>query len=239
MHATIEQLLGLRDGEPVGAVVNQHVNLCMLCRERLDELILVQDELNRLPVQEPRGDYWPDILAQIAINKQTTKRRQHLVRYGGFGLAASAILATTLFIVQSIDQNGGDLPQQNLEVYVESEESETVEIVSGDGAIQIENTSRTASFTEFRIDELIARSALLEAALHAMPRRPRVIRASTTDLITGLQDGVALIDYQLNFNDSDPSSTQSRQLWQHRIDLMNSLVNVRYAETQHVAYTPN
>ena len=86
---------------------------------------------------------------------------------------------------------------------------------------------------------MIARSARLEAVLHALPRRPRVIRAGTTDLITGLQEGVALIDYQLNFNTGDQPAQVSRQLWQQRVDLMNSLVNVRYAEMQHVAYSPN
>lgn len=228
MHATIEQLLALRDGEPAAPAIKQHVNICMLCHERLDELTLAQDELFRLDVQQPPRDHWPDILARLEPDRRDTRRRQRILRYGGFGLAASALLAVILFINQSSEQNI-TLPQQSIpEVAFDSSD-----------AGREQGQGLTDDIPDYSLEELINRSAQLEDVLRALPRRPKVIRASTSDLITGLQDGVALIDYQLNFNADDMTTSQSRRLWQQRVDLMNSLVNVRYAEVQRVAYLPN
>jgi hypothetical protein len=54
----------------------------------------------------------------------------------------------------------------------------------------------------------------------------------------GLEDGVALIDYRLTREGRQLDTTQSRELWQRRVDLLNSLVNVRYAEAQPAVYQP-
>lgn len=228
MHATIEQLLAIRDGEPVAAAIKQHVNICMLCHERLDELTLAQDELFRLPVREPSRDHWPEILGRVEHDSRLAKRRRGIIRYAGLGLAASVLLAVLIFIYQSSGQKF-NLPQQSLpEVAYENTASS---VPAGE--------NNPDDISEYSLDELITRSAQLEAVLRAMPRRPKVIRASTADLITGLQDGVALIDYQINFGADNMPASQSRRLWQQRVDLMNSLVNVRFAETQRVAYSPN
>lgn len=233
MHTTIEQLLAVRDREPVPADINQHLNVCQLCRETLDELVLTRDELNRLPVTEPPRDYWPDILARAEQRRQSDRQRQRRFRYSAFGLAASALLAAVLFFQSGIEQNSN------------TGQSKASTAVTGNDTVANNATGRNGkaqtaqSGTKTGLDTLISRSAQLEAVLHKLPKRPGIVKASTADLISGLQDSVALIDYQLNLNANKLSTDQSRQLWQQRVDLMNSLVNVRYAESQRVAYSPN
>ncbi|MBF8269750.1 MAG: hypothetical protein HW386_1459 [Gammaproteobacteria bacterium] len=231
MHATIEQLLAIRDREPVAAGLKQHVDTCLLCRERLDKFILARNELNRLPGQSPRRNYWPDILARHERGRQSRNYRRKLARYSGFGLAASTLLVSVLFIYQTNDADNGTVVLDSTAAPAKS--------VAEDNVPPDDQLASIAKSVEPELNTLIARSARLEAALHALPQRPHVARASTSDLITGLQDGVALIDYQLNFTAGNLPAQTSRQLWQQRVDLMNSLVNVRYAEAQQVAYTTN
>ena len=224
MHATIEQLLAVRDREPVSSAMKQHVDICLLCRETLEELVLARDELNRLPEQAPPRDFWQDIQARTEQKQQTLRLRQRLIRYGGLGLAASVLLAAAVYI------NAGNTDS--------NPDTSSVSIADNNNTQSNKSLlDQTATGTD--LNSLITRSAQLEAVLHALPQRPGIVKASTSDLITGLQDGVALVDYQLNLNASKLSPTQSRQLWQQRVDLMNSLVNVRYAESQRVAYSPN
>ena len=238
MHATIEQLLAIRDREPVAATLKQHVDLCLWCRERLDQFALARNQLNHLPEHSPWCDYWPDILARHEQARQSQQHRRKLARYGGLGLAASALLASILFVYQANDADHGKVTE-NTPVVVLNDTAAPAVIIAGENVPQSEQLAPDITSTEAELDTLIVHSARLEAVLHALPERPRVTRAGTSDLITELQDSVALLDYQLIVNTAELPEQASRQLWQQRVDLMNSLVNVRYAEAQQVAYTPN
>ena len=235
MHATIEQLLAVRDREPVAADINQHINVCQLCRETLNELTLVKDELNRLPVTEPPRDVWLDVLARAEQRRQSDKQRQRRFRYGAFGLAASVLLASVLFFNQGNEQIQKTIPS----AVIGNTAAINNDTVANNDSVQDNKALPDQTGTSSDLKSLISRSAQLEAVLHELPQRSGIVKASTADLISGLQDGVALVDYRLNLNANKLSPDQSRQLWQQRVDLMNSLVNVRYAEAQRVAYSPN
>lgn len=87
--------------------------------------------------------------------------------------------------------------------------------------------------------ELMRRSMALESALRAIERQyqPRVVRLGTAGTIADIEDRIALVDYQLNYAaDGRLSPSQSEQLWQQRVDLMDSLVQVRYAQARQVSY---
>jgi hypothetical protein len=87
------------------------------------------------------------------------------------------------------------------------------------------------------MDALVARSHQLEAALARMPAGPAVVNAGTAATIATLEDYLALVDYRLSRDVEEPlAPEESRLLWQQRVDLMNSLVNVRYAQLQRVDY---
>jgi hypothetical protein len=77
---------------------------------------------------------------------------------------------------------------------------------------------------------LVAQSQELEQVLHQLPGRPYVQRAATAAAIDDLETSIQLVDAQLSSPDMGNSNTQSEQLWQKRVELMTSLVNVRYAQ---------
>ncbi len=84
--------------------------------------------------------------------------------------------------------------------------------------------------------QLLARSQRLEQVLNALPQQ-RVMRAGTAWTITALEDRIALVDYRLTYADQlGLTPEQSRRLLQDRVDLMNSLVQVRYAQIQRVEF---
>jgi hypothetical protein len=91
------------------------------------------------------------------------------------------------------------------------------------------------------VKTLIGRSQRLEAILHTLPPRPNVERAGTSATIDDLQASIQRVDAQL----SDPvRSTLDRdrteRLWSARVELLNSLVHVRYAEAAIAGYwTPS
>ena len=81
------------------------------------------------------------------------------------------------------------------------------------------------------LDELVAQSQQLEQILQTLPQRPRIERVSTAATIDTIEQRIAWLDFQLSsVADEDLSEEQSRRLWRERVELMDSLVKVRYAE---------
>jgi len=85
------------------------------------------------------------------------------------------------------------------------------------------------------VADLRERSQALEALLSAMPERPAVERAGTSVPIESLQSQVQWLDHQLSLAGADGRSTEAEQLWRDRVEVMNSLVQLRYVEAQLVA----
>jgi chitinase len=83
--------------------------------------------------------------------------------------------------------------------------------------------------------DLRERSQALEALLAAMPERPAVERAGTSVPIESLQSQVQWLDHQLSLAGADGRSAESEQLWRDRVEVMNSLVQLRAVEAQLVA----
>lgn len=85
------------------------------------------------------------------------------------------------------------------------------------------------------VDELRARSVALEQALAVLPERPAIARAGTTLPIDTLEAQVQWLDHRLSSGDGIGSPADEEQLWRERVEVMNSLVRLRYAEAQQVA----
>ncbi|MEM7282351.1 MAG: hypothetical protein AAF438_12065, partial [Pseudomonadota bacterium] len=62
MHASVEQLLSLRDDNLVDAVVSQHVDQCGLCQKELEALRSIKQSLNDLPLEQPPAHLFSNIL---------------------------------------------------------------------------------------------------------------------------------------------------------------------------------
>jgi len=87
------------------------------------------------------------------------------------------------------------------------------------------------------IGQLVTRSQQLEAVLRSLPQRPAVERAATSATIDELQTRIQMLDLQLSSvmkNDSDRE--QAQRLWSTRVELLDSLVYVRYAEAARNGY---
>jgi hypothetical protein len=84
------------------------------------------------------------------------------------------------------------------------------------------------------VEQLRAQSVALEQMLAALPARPAVMRAETALPIDTLEAQVQWLDHQLSAGE-ETSLADERQLWRERVEVMNSLVRLRYAEVQRVA----
>jgi hypothetical protein len=86
-------------------------------------------------------------------------------------------------------------------------------------------------------DVLVSRSQQLEQTLQTLPDRPSVERAATSVAINALQERIQWLDSQLLYSSETGMDEQQRQsLWTERVQLLGSLVNVRYAEAARAGY---
>jgi hypothetical protein len=77
---------------------------------------------------------------------------------------------------------------------------------------------------------VLAENARLEALLAALPET-RVMRGSTAFTLAQLEDRIASVDDRLSRITLEPNAPEpAERLWRERVTLMNSLVQVRYAD---------
>ena len=206
MHARIESLLSLRDGEPVAAEVAEHVRQCPLCSNELQRLSAIRAQMQALPQLEPPAMAWDRV-------RQTIPERRTSLPPRRVGLAAAAAAAITLTIIALIARHGDR----------RSVDAPSILAADDQPGLHIPSIPH--------LDELVAQSQQLEQVLQNLPERPRVERVSTAATIDTIEQRIQWLDFRLsNAPDTDLSDAQSRQLWRERVELMDSLVKVRYAE---------
>jgi hypothetical protein len=80
---------------------------------------------------------------------------------------------------------------------------------------------------------LVAESARLERVLAELPAPRPLMAGSTASAIAGLEDRIAVVDAQLSYAAAQDVAPPYRQaLWGERVELMNALVYVRFAQAQ-------
>ena len=226
MHASIEELLSLRDGEADAAAAATHVASCAACRAELDRLRRVRTALAGLPLQEPASAVWTGITQRAA---RQPKHSRVWMFVSGMSVAAALMLVGLLVLRAERPEMAISSPPLA---------SRTSPVGAGDTqtVAPAAQSVQPATPTDDR-DALIERSRRLEAALAAVRFQPQVVNAGTAMTIETLEDRIAFVDYRLSMEAEDPlPPEQQRRLWQQRVDLMDSLVNVRYAQLQRVAY---
>ena len=93
------------------------------------------------------------------------------------------------------------------------------------------------SLTPATYTSLSSESARLERLLNEIRYQPRLMNAATATTIAGLQDQIALVDQQLMYSRVNGlQATQAEALWQERVDLMNALLQVRFAQAQRIGF---
>lgn len=79
-------------------------------------------------------------------------------------------------------------------------------------------------------DGIRAENARLEWLLATLPER-HAMRGSTAFTVAEIEDRLALLDDRLSHVALEPNAPErAERLWRERVDLMNSLVQVRYAD---------
>ncbi|MFT3905941.1 MAG: hypothetical protein QM718_06530 [Steroidobacteraceae bacterium] len=204
MHATSQNLTGLRDGEPVAADMAQHVADCPACSQELARLAALRGDLQRLPALQPPAALWSRIDTTLTQPAAPRSRLQ----------PAAALIACIVIALAAV-WSGAHWPLRQLKP-------------------SLVNTAAAP------IASLVDRSQQLEAILQALPQRPAVEHASTSAAIDALQGRIQLLDAQLaQVQQDNPSDSQGAQrLWQERVQLLNTLVSVRYAESARSGYRP-
>jgi hypothetical protein len=202
MHASLEQLIGLRDEEPVSVEVQQHVRGCGQCAAALNGLLAARERLTALADPLPPPDAWQ----RIAAASNLSLRRRRWLPAAGFGLAATAAAAALLVV--------------NLHVKPVPARNDTA-LVSPSGAEPAD------------VNQLMAQSRYLERAVLKLdgPADSMAVSADTASTVAALEDRIALVDYEINsaagVDNNDPHMVQ---LWKQRVDLLQSLAAVRYAQ---------
>jgi hypothetical protein len=75
-----------------------------------------------------------------------------------------------------------------------------------------------------------AESERLEQLLARLPER-RAMRGSTAFTVAELEDRLALVDDRLSRVALEPNAPErAERLWRERVEVLNSLVQVRYAD---------
>lgn len=79
------------------------------------------------------------------------------------------------------------------------------------------------------LDGLVAENARLEAVLAGLPQQ-RTAHMGTAYAVVALEDRLALLDERITTVSLEPSAPEvAEELWRERVSLMNSLVQVQYA----------
>lgn len=209
MHASIDHLLSLRDGEPVDAATAAHVEQCQHCSAELHKLRETRAQLQSLPQLDAPTSFQE---IQRAMARPVVAPRRALSARLVAGLAL--VTLTTIFFIALRDETAPPVADR-IEPQVEPVEEATL-------PIDVETA---------RVPELVAQSRRLEDLLQQLPERPRIERVSTAAMIDTIEERIQWLDFQLSdVPDSGLDERQTQRLWRERVELMDSLVKVRYAE---------
>jgi hypothetical protein len=102
MHARLEELISLRDRQPVDAATASHVAACAQCAAEIQRLDALRAGMNRLPGFTP-PDSWALIAARLgALSTVTPRRRWPQIAATGSLVALLLALAASLPQFQAV-----------------------------------------------------------------------------------------------------------------------------------------
>ena len=203
MHASLEQLMSLRDEEPVALTVQEHVRGCEACARVLNELAAAQESLVRLVDPLPPPAAWNRITA--AAEEHAAPRRRW---FAAAGVALAASVAAAVVLVNP-----------------------ALRTASINGARTTTVASTTAAPTD--INQLQAESRYFERAVLSLNGNTEgmPMSADTASTVAALEDRIALVDYEINSAPTRKTGNPDLTLlWKQRVDLLQSLAAVRYAQ---------
>lgn len=209
MHPRTEHLLSLRDGEPVAAEVREHVAQCRACALALQEARSARAQLHALPSVPAATGGWQAVQRKMAVRTAAAARRTAAARMA----AAASVAVIAIALSWRAADDLASPPARS----VRASPLAVEEVLALD-----------------RVAQLQTQSHALEEILSALGDAPAVERAGMAVPIDTLESQVQWIDHQLSAADAIEAGTAER-LWRERVDLMNSLVQLRYVDVQRIA----
>lgn len=104
-------------------------------------------------------------------------------------------------------------------------------------AIAPEGPTLTERSTTDELVALMDQSRQLDLMLQELPSRPRVERVTMAATLDSIEDRIQWLDAQLTHGAvRDEDEQRMRMLWRERVELMDSLVKVRYAQAGTVSF---
>jgi hypothetical protein len=212
MRPSTEDLLAVRDGEPLDASAKAVIESSLIHGRDVERLRRVQNALRALPPLEAPADVLVRVLE--AQEAREVGRARWLRFAAGAGVAAAVATAAIVYVTTS-----GQSPQPEV--------APATIVASGEP-----NTAHVAA-TPVSYVSLVEQSGRLDRLLAELPPQRPLMTGATASTIAGLEDRIAFLDEQLAFSAAGKLPVPQRAaLWSDRVELMNALVSVRYAEAQ-------
>jgi hypothetical protein len=235
MHPSTEDLLSVRDGEPVDAEVRAAITGDVAQSREVERLRSARHALRGLPDIAPPDGVWERIAAaELETRPRSTPWRKYAA---GAGIAA-AVAVLAIFVIGSPPRPaGGPAPRpaipagDGLTTDTGGEPPSTV--VGTDTPFDPDGLLVLGRIVPASYPALVEESERLDRVLRRLPRQRPMMSAETATTIAGLEDRIALIDEQITYSNARGVPQPQRvALWGERVDLMNALVHVRYAQAQ-------
>lgn len=208
MHPNTEDLLSVRDGEPLDAA---RATACERPEHapELDRLRRMRHALRALPELAPPPGVW-----QRAVDAELASRRSIWPRaLAGIGVAA-AVAAVAIFLLGDAGPAAGPEPLAVAPAAV----------WRAPALVQ----TPTPTYTS-----LVQESARLEQVLSQISYQRPLMTGGTASTIAGLEDRIAAIDELSTYGSTRGLRPAEREaLLSERVELLNALVHVRFAQSQ-------
>lgn len=219
MRPTTKDLLRVRDGELVDAVLSSEVTTDPELQQEVRRLRDVQVGLRSLPDFTPPLDIWERIESAADRSKPVTGRGQSpWPRWVASVAAAAGVALVAVLLVNRT----AELP---------------AEITVNNGVAQNEPSTLAQNLVTPRLVSLRDESRRLERVVAGFGDAPALVNAATAGSIVDVQDRILWIDDRLSRARLDGLTVvQLEALWRERVQLMNSLAALRYAQAQRFAF---
>jgi len=234
MHPSTEDLLSVRDGEPLDAVTSNVIADDPAHGREIERLSEMRNALKDLPELAPPDGMWERIVAVERATRGSSNVWSK--RVAGLGVAAAVAALAVVLIATPSRPRGGLEPAAVPEVANDLLTDAGAEAPSSiTGTMRVFDPDRPfvgARVVPTSYPALVQESARLDRALRRVSSYQRpVMSGETASTIAGLESRIELIDEQLTYSNAHGAPQPQRTaLWGERVELMNALVHVRYAQ---------
>jgi len=234
MHPSTEDLLSVRDGEPLDAVTSNVIAADAAHEREIERMRQVRHALGQLPELAPPDGMWQ----RIAAVERATRERSNVWprRVAGLGVAAAVAALAVVLIATPSRQRGGLEPAtapQAAPLLTDAPAETTRAIADTAPPFDLDRPFVGARVVPTSYPALVQESARLDRMLRRLSYQRPLMSGETATTIAGLEDRIALIDEQLTYSSARGVPQPERTaLWGERVELMNALVHVRYAQAQ-------